>query len=464
MIKKLSLSQVAMSVKDFFGENAVTIKARKTKFVQRLSSLDGRRFLQTMVFGFIEDPDASLNDLSQVCLDLGVDITPQGLDQRINDKAVVFLKEMFAKAMDKFKNKIPLPLPILQQFSAIYLTDSTMQSLPVNMADEFTGSGGDASEASLKVQLVFDFLLGNLAQVAFRPGREPDQKYRDYVDLLPAGSLSITDLGYFCLDAFKAIMLERKAYFLSRLLTKTGLLTPAGERINLYEMLWSRPRQAFEINVLMGTRPQHQLPCRLICIPAPQEVADQRRRKAKEKARRRGRTPSKEYLALLGWTILVTSVPTHMLSIQQVALLYGVRWQVELVFKLWKSYCGLKRVAGLRRERVLVELYAKMIGIVLTHFLIAPLRMPQGSQANREISPMKVRKTFRRFARDLNRSLSRLTDFQNVLSEMLTHIRRFGFKDKRKKEPNVCHALALASAMCGLEVSLENYPFTIILT
>ena len=96
--------------------------------------------------------------------------------------------------------------------------------------------------------------------------------------------------------------------------------------------------------------------------------------------------------------------------------------------------------------------------------MIAPLRMPQGSQANREISPMKVRKTFQRFARDLNRSLGSLTAFQNVLSEMLIHIRRFGFKEKRKKEPNVCHALALASAMCGLEVNLENYPFNIILT
>ena len=457
---KLSLTQAGIWIKDFFGET-IKARARETKFVQRLSALNGRKFLQAMVFGFVENPDASLNDLSQVCLDLGVDITPQGLDQRINEKAVAFLKKVFADAMDRFKDQLPLPLPLLQQFSAIYLTDSTMESLPANLADEFPGSGGDASEASLKVQLVFDFLLGNLVQVAFRAGREPDQKYRDYVNILPPGSLSITDLGYFCLDAFKAIMIARKAYFLSRFLTNTGLLTPAGEPINLYEMLRSCPRQAFEINVLMGKRPQHQLPCRLICIPAPQEVADQRRRKAREKARRRGRTPSKEHLALLSWTILVTNVPASMLSIQQVALLYGVRWQVELVFKLWKSYCGLKRIAGLRRERVLVELYAKMIGIVLTHFLIAPLRMPQGWLANREISPMKVRKIFQRFARDLNRSLSNLTDFQNVLSEMLAHIQSFGFKDKRKKEPNVCHALALASAMCGLEVKLESCHFTV---
>jgi len=92
---KLSLTQVGAWIKDFFGES-VKAKARKTKFVRRLSPLNGRKFLRAMVFGFIENPDASLNDLSQVCLDLGVGITPQGLDQRINEKAVFFLKEMFA--------------------------------------------------------------------------------------------------------------------------------------------------------------------------------------------------------------------------------------------------------------------------------------------------------------------------------------------------------------------------------
>lgn len=67
---------------------------------------------------------------------------------------------------------------------------------------------------------------------------------------------------------------------------------------------------------------------------------------------------------------------------------------IGLVFKLCKSYCGLKHIAGYRREHILVELYAKLIGVILTHFLVAPLRMPYGAQANREISPVKVRKIF----------------------------------------------------------------------
>ena len=68
----------------------------------------------------------------------------------MNEQAVVFLKEMFAEAMDRFKNKIPLPLPVLQQFTAVYLTDSTVLALPANMVDEYPGSGGDGPEASLK--------------------------------------------------------------------------------------------------------------------------------------------------------------------------------------------------------------------------------------------------------------------------------------------------------------------------
>ncbi len=190
----------------------------------------------------------------------------------------------------------------------------------------------------------------------------------------------------------------------------------------------------------------------MICIPLPQEVADRRRQKAKEKARRQGKTLSKEYLALLDWLIFVTNVPQQMLSIEQVALLYPVR----LVFKLWKSYCGLDHIEGLRRERVLFELYTKMIGIVLTQFLLVPLRMPQGTWANRELSSFKVRDIFKRFAFELRHTLPKLDDLAAVLTKIFKRIERFCFKQKRTKQPNVCHALALASVVYVLEFDVDQ--------
>jgi hypothetical protein len=449
---KLDRESIGEKIKDFFGDTVNQI-ARRTQFVQRKSALNGHKFLQVLVFGFIENPQSSLNGLAQVCLDLGVTITPQGGDERINQYSVVFLKEMFSHAMETFKNDVPLPLEVLRQFTAVNILDSSVKALPENMVEEYPGCGGDGPQASLKVQLVFEFLYGNLKQVALRAGREPDQVYRDYLKVIEAGSVTVVDLGYFSVDAFGTIA-HQDAYFLSRYLFGTKLFTPNGDQIDLLDTLQSTTASSVDMNMLLGA--QQHLPGRLVAVRCPQEVADRRRQKAIESAKRKGRTPSEEYLALLDWTIFVTNVPFEMLSVQQVVLLYRVRWQIELVFKLWKSYCGLGRIAGLRRERVLTELYAKMIGIVLTHFLIAPLRMPDGVGTNREISPVQVRQILRRFARHLNQALARLDDLVNVLEETVLHIRCFGFKQKRNKNPNICHALDLVASLFDLPETIAH--------
>ena len=447
---KINHEAIAKKIKAFFGDTVNSI-ARRTKFVQRHSALDGRTFLQALVFGFIENPHASVNGLAQVCADLDVEISPQGIDARINPYSVVFLRELFGQAIETFKNDTPLPLAVLQQFTAVNLLDSSVLTLPENMSAEYPGCGGDGPPASLKVQLVFEFLYGNLQQVVLQAGREPDQAYRDYLKGIPAGSLTIADLGYFAVAAFGESAAQG-AYFLSRYLFGTQLWTPDGEQIDLLRVLQATPTSPVEMPVLLGAKQQQ--PCRLVAARCPQEVADRRRQKAIANAKRKGRTLSADYLALLNWTSFVTNVPGEKLSVAQVPLLYRLRWQIELVFKLWKSYCSLARIAGMRKERVLTELYAKMIGIVLTHFIIAPVRMPAGAGANREISPVQVRLILRRLARQLNQALTTLDALVMVLKETSLHISRFAFKQKRKKNPNICQALDLVASLFDLPETL----------
>lgn len=171
--------------------------AQQTKLVQRKSRFSGSVFFKSIIFGFLNNPTASLNNLAQQSLLLGVKISPQGVHDRINHYAVDFMKAMFLHGFDQFKNKLALPLPILQQFSAIYLVDSTFKQLPASMTAQFPGTGGKASSAGLKVQLVFEFLQGNFAQFAIESGRIADQAYTKYLDIVEAGSLVIADLGYF---------------------------------------------------------------------------------------------------------------------------------------------------------------------------------------------------------------------------------------------------------------------------
>lgn len=455
---QLNLQAVGTIIQQYFQQQLIEKRARLTKFVQRYSRLNGQTFLQASVFGFIEDPQANLDDLAQACGDLGIAISPQGFDQRINEQAVEFLKEMLREAMATFKNKIAVPLPLLHQFTAINLVDSTVLSLPDNMVNEYPGCGGDGPAASLKIQLNFEFLYGNLEQLVVQPGKEPDQKYRAYLDWIQPGSLNINDLGYFALDSLKQIDQVQQAYYISRFSFGTGLQSADGVPLDLQQLLANSPRRPFELTVRLGARPQHQFPARLICLPLKQEVADQRRQKARDKARRRGKPISKAYLAFLGWAIFITNVPAAMLSWEQVALLYRVRWQIELVFKLWKSYGGLKHIQPLRRERVLFELHAKMIGLILTQFLIAPLRRLVAPATHQEISPFKVRQIFSRCARDLNRTLHCLPDFLSTLADLVADIERFGFKQKRRHRPTICQVLALVSAVFVFDCSIQLEP------
>ena len=452
---KLELSEVGKLLQSFFEPKKIEQKARDTKFVQRLSKLTGLGFLQAMIFGCLEHPQVSLNQLVQSCQDLGLEISMQSFDERINEHSVAFMESMFLEVITFFRNKQPLALPILHQFTAVNLFDSSFISLPAALTAEYPGSGGNASAASLKVQLGFDFLHGHLIHGALRPGTEADQKYEAHLALMQPGSLNITDLGYFKLDHLQQID-QAEAFFLSRYLPKTALLTTQGHRIDLLPYLRSRPKTPFELPVLLGKSSKHQIPCRLIVLPLPQEVADRRRQKAKENAKRMRKSWSKEYLALLDWVIFVTNVPHTMLSIEQVALLYRVRWQIELIFKLAKSYCGLRHLGQWRRDRILTELYARLIGLVLTHFLISPIRMPFGAKANRELSPVQVRKIFQRFVRTINIVLHNRQTLSLVLDEMFYHILRFGFKTKRKLKPNICHSLHLASCLHSLQLPLDH--------
>ncbi len=135
-----------------------------------------------------------------------------------------------------------------------------------------------------------------------------------------------------------------------------------------------------------------------------------------------------------------------MLHTEHVASLYRVRWQIELVFKLCKSFCGLDYIASLRSERILTELYARLMGLVLTYFLIAPLRLPDGATANREISAVKARQIFQRFARFFLLALNHSGDLVAYISDFFRHIAHSGFKQKRQKSPNLLHSLSLLSA------------------
>ncbi len=440
IIEEQKLDQISEKLKDFFSTAEEV--ARRTKFVQRKSAVGGALFLKAIVFGFLRKATASLNTIAQEIARLGVKITPQGVDERINEYTVKFMKAMYLEAFEQFKNKLALPLPILQQFISIFLVDSTFKELPANMAEMYPGSGGKASTASLKIQLVFEFLFGNLTQLVIEPGRAADQSYIQYLEVVKAGSLVIMDLGYYRLASFLSIA-EMGAFFLSRYQYGTCVSSSDGSKIDLLTWMPAQNQKVLDLHVLVGANPRKQIACRLVATPVPLAVAEERRRKAKLSAAKRGRILSDDYLAFLSWTIFLTNVPETMLSASQVTQFYRIRWQIELVFKFWKSYCGLATLSAFRPERIFTELFAKLFSAVIVNFLIVPLRIPDEVWADREISPFQIHNILSTFAQEMMLALSHPDIWSKTLHDLYQHIQDFGFKQRRRTKPNICAWLAV---------------------
>lgn len=433
-----NIAQMGQAMKRMFRTKADKV-AQETNFVQRESKMTGSKFLRTWVLGFLQHPEASLNILCQVAADLEVSITKQGMQQRLTPAAVDFLEEMFEHIKAELQNKIPISLSLLTQFTAIQLVDSSGIALPDNLVDEFPAAGGNAPQAGLKLQTVWEFLRGNLREVILQTGRQPDQSFTGHLAHVAGGVLFLCDLGYFKLSSLRSIA-AGDGYFVSRLNTKCVPYDPVTqERFDLLAHLRQSADDQLELRLLIGR--DARLPCRVLTVRLPSDVIEERRRKANANAHRKGRTLSAEKLAWLEWNVYITNVPATMLTLRQVVLIYTLRWQIELLFRLWKSEAQLDRVAGRLRERILCEIYAKLIGMVMFHYLTAPFRW-----AERELSPTKALQTLQRHAIELAAAIDSLPDLQCVLNKLIHRWQRFALKDKRRSRLSTCRQIELAAA------------------
>jgi len=169
--------------------------------------------------------------------------------------------------------------------------------------------------------------------------------------------LRLADLGYSSLDILQELGAQG-VYWLSGLQAGTAVFDQKGRGQDLARLLGAQQGEDVDIPIKLGVR--HRLPCRLLAKRVLQELADQHRRRLRDEARGRGQTVSQRRLRLADWTIYVTNVPVALLSQRDALVLAHARWQIELLFKLWKSHGLIHEWRSARAWRILCEVYAKL--------------------------------------------------------------------------------------------------------
>lgn len=368
----LSVAELQPVLHDLFNEAADHL-ARATDFCQRARKLTGPVFAQSLVFSLLKNPNATLDDFADTADEfLDTPVTPQAFDKRFTPAAATFLQDLFLEAFNQsFSSLRPTLLPVLRRFPAVFMRDGTLVCLPACLACVFPGRGGlhapHGQAAAVKLVLEAEVTTGEFTDVSILAGLDNEKISEVAGKPLPKGALLLEDMGFFAGERLQAYI-DQGVCVLTRIPSWTAVFDVQGRRLDLVKELRQVKGDSLDrrVRILHGTKVE----VRLLAIRVPPEEAEKRRMRVRQEAKQRRRPVSQQKLDLCEWNILVTNAPRELLALEEAWVVRRVRWQVELVFKVFKSEGKIDETRSGRPYRVMCELYAKLLGMVVQHWVL----------------------------------------------------------------------------------------------
>lgn len=338
--------------------------ARLTGFLKRKRKYTAGEFARALVFGWIKSPQARVEDFTD-----DLNVTPSAIQQRMTKKGVALMRSLLEKACEFVFASCPLDLELTNRFQGIYVEDATSIKLMESLREEFPGCGGAApgqGAAGLKALLRIEVTTGQLGGgLVWDRQRENDLNLSRRIGDVPPGSLYLADLGFWDTERLNHFT-KQGVSWISRVPAGTTMCRGEGPREEVTEFLSRQTNDEVDRWVWVGEK---RLKFRLVARRCSAEVAANKKRKLRKTMKKKGREPSQRQLQLCEWLVLVTTLEAEEFSFEELWTLYRARWQIELVFKRWKSGQGLgDSLARTNSSRQLMELYAKLLGCLITHW------------------------------------------------------------------------------------------------
>jgi Transposase DDE domain len=400
---------------------------RSTGFIQRQRQLKASDFARVLVWEWMSRPRATLESLAR-----HLPLSPQGLQQRLGPEAQRFLSEMLREALGCLYRARSQPRGVLDRFPAVIVEDTTAIRLPVELASEFPGCGGgsgaDEGAAGLKILVRWDVRSGEVHRISVHAGRTSDQALAAEPDDLPDGALDLADQGFFNTERWRRF--KTGQLWISRVPARTQVQI-GGRWQSLAD--WLAEFSGLVVDRSVNLVAKTQLPCRLVARRCPPEVAARRKQRLREYTRgKKGRDPSAAQLAVCEWLVFATNVPADRLNPVELWVVYRCRWQIELLFKRAKQITGWTVSSGKRGDRILVELYAKLLGLLLQHWTTLLRGGPLDG-----VSPTKLFAIAQEFAPRLADALhSGRQLLITTLQHLVHHFARVRAQPRKTKQPS----------------------------
>src|SRR5258708_5465167 len=116
-----SIPQISEAMKYVLSERATALE-RESGLVQRSSArLNGAIFAQSLVFGFLANPQASYSQLRHVAASLGTQVSRQAVEQRMGQAPVTFMRQLLEEAAGQVVESEGCMPELLSRFNGVYL-------------------------------------------------------------------------------------------------------------------------------------------------------------------------------------------------------------------------------------------------------------------------------------------------------------------------------------------------------
>jgi hypothetical protein len=314
------------------------------------------------------------------------------------------------------------------RYLRVLVQDSTVIQLPAALFGAFSGvANGHASACNARIQAVYDLASMRFAAFSIDPYSKNDQKAAPELEIR-AGDLVLRDRGYLA-NSEIARHVDAGADCIYRHSTRTIYLDAVtGRPVALLDYLRHHGRA--DMPVLLNT--PARTPVRLVAARVDPETAATRRMRAKKEMR--GHAPTAEVLALMDWTIFITTIPAADASFEAILAIYGMRWRIEVIFKSWKSHLEFATVHRLCETQLRILLTAKLMLVAAwANNLYGPCAKRLRESLGRELSLLKFTRYLVRHPQMAGSLAMVLTADTEDEERTLRAVARYCCYDKRKR-------------------------------
>jgi hypothetical protein len=282
------------------------------------------------------------------------------------------------------------------------------------------------------------------------------------VNKIEKAELVIRDLGYVS-GAFLKKIIKQEAFFLNRLRSRQtvyikgmeGEFTPLDFN-SLLNTMDNTLQKSQELEVFLKIDNEY-IDMRMVAERMPDLIYAERIRKANKEAKKKKRNLSKEHKLSCYFNLFITNVDAGVLKAKDINYMYSLRWQIELIFKAWKSTFNIADVKKIKKERFECQLYARLLLIVVSWNIYARINnfiiTSQDIHAAMHISYYKFCKTVSARLESFMIAIIASNDILNkyVLSLVNTSIREQQSIEPKNKTLSSIHILEMINQISNNE-------------